>query len=104
MIAVLGGAGTIGRYVTRFLEEWGALVARRDFRLSDEEFLDARDPESLRDSLAGADVCVNCLDYRLNLDVMRGALGAGRTTSTSAVCSTSRGSSSTCTTSSRQPA
>lgn len=70
MIAVLGGAGTIGRYVARFLEEWGAPVARRDFRLSDEEFLDARDPESLRDSLVGADVCVNCLDYRLNLDVI----------------------------------
>ena len=37
MIAVLGGAGTIGRYVARFLEEWGAPVARRDFRLSDEQ-------------------------------------------------------------------
>lgn len=77
MIAVLGAAGTIGRNVTRFLEEWGAPVRRRDFRLEDEEFVDAREAESLGRALDGIAVCVNCLDYRLNLDVMRGTLAAG---------------------------
>ena len=37
MIAVIGAAGTIGRNVSGFLEEWGAEVARRDFRLEGEE-------------------------------------------------------------------
>ena len=39
--------------------------------------MDARDPASLERALEGADVVVNAADYRLNLDVMRGALGAG---------------------------
>jgi hypothetical protein len=77
MISVLGAAGTIGRNVTRFLEEWGAPVRRADFRLEGEEHVDARDPDSLRRALDGADVCVNCLDYRLNLEVMEAALSAG---------------------------
>lgn len=77
MIAVVGATGTIGRNVTGFLEGWGAEVARRDFRLEGEEHVDARDPASLGRALEGAGVVVNAADYRLNLDVMRGALGAG---------------------------
>jgi Saccharopine dehydrogenase NADP binding domain len=77
VIAVLGAAGTIGRNVTRFLEEWGAPVRRADFRLQGDEFVDATDLASLRRVLGDAAVCVNCLDYRLNLDVMEGALETG---------------------------
>jgi nucleoside-diphosphate-sugar epimerase len=33
VIAVVGAAGTIGRNVVRFLEEWKAPVVRRDARL-----------------------------------------------------------------------
>jgi Saccharopine dehydrogenase NADP binding domain len=77
VIAVLGAAGTIGRNVTRFLEEWGAPVRRADFRLEGDEFVDATDLASLRRALGDATVCVNCLDYRLNLDVMKGALETG---------------------------
>jgi saccharopine dehydrogenase-like NADP-dependent oxidoreductase len=77
MIAVLGAAGTIGRRVAAFLEEWGAPLARRDVRLDGVERVDAGDPGSLRRALAGSAVCVNCVDYRLNLDVMRACLGAG---------------------------
>ena len=39
--------------------------------------MDARDRASLARALEGAAVVVNCADYRLNLDVMRGALAAG---------------------------
>ena len=77
MIAVVGAPGTIGRTVTGFLGGWGADVARRDFRLEGEEHVDARDPASLGRAVEGAAVVVNAADYRLNLDVMRGALGAG---------------------------
>ena len=77
MIAVIGAAGTIGRNVAGFLEEWGAQVARRDFRLEGREHVDARDPGSLARALEGAAVVLNCADYRLNLDVMEGALAAG---------------------------
>jgi saccharopine dehydrogenase-like NADP-dependent oxidoreductase len=77
VITVIGATGTIGRNVTAFLREWGADVARRDFRLEEAEHVDARDPASLSAALDGADVVVNAADYRLNLDVMRGALGAG---------------------------
>jgi saccharopine dehydrogenase-like NADP-dependent oxidoreductase len=77
VIAVLGAAGTIGRNVVRFLETAGAPVARRDARLDGEERADCTDPASLERALAGAAVCVNCVDYRLNLDVMRGCLAAG---------------------------
>jgi saccharopine dehydrogenase-like NADP-dependent oxidoreductase len=77
VIAVIGAAGTIGRNVAGFLEEWGADVARRDFRLEGQEHVDARDRESLARALEGAAVVVNCADYRLNLDVMGGALAAG---------------------------
>ncbi|MEP6909869.1 MAG: saccharopine dehydrogenase NADP-binding domain-containing protein [Actinomycetota bacterium] len=77
MIAVIGASGTIGRNVAGFLEEWGAQVARRDFRLEREEHVDARDPESLTRALDGSGVVVNCADYRLNLGVMDAALAAG---------------------------
>jgi saccharopine dehydrogenase-like NADP-dependent oxidoreductase len=77
VIAVVGATGTIGRNVTGFLKEWGAAVARRDFRLEGDEHVDAREPASLRRALEGAAVVVNAADYRLNLDVMRGALAVG---------------------------
>jgi saccharopine dehydrogenase-like NADP-dependent oxidoreductase len=77
VIVVLGAAGTIGRNVARFLEEWGAPLRRADFRLEGDEHVDATEPASLRRALAGATVCVNCLDYRLNLDVMEGSLESG---------------------------
>jgi saccharopine dehydrogenase-like NADP-dependent oxidoreductase len=77
MIAVIGAAGTIGRNVAGFLQEWGADVARRDFRLVGDEQVDARDAASLARALDGAAVVVNSADYRLNLDVMRGALASG---------------------------
>jgi hypothetical protein len=77
VIAVVGAAGTIGRRVAAFLEEWGAQVRPLDFRFEDEGHIDVRDPASLARGLEGATVCVNCADYRLNLDVMRGALASG---------------------------
>ena len=77
MIAVIGAAGTIGRNVAGFLGGWGAEVARRDFRLEGDEHVDARDRESLAGALEDAAAVVNCADYRLNLDVMAGALAAG---------------------------
>ncbi|MGH3092655.1 MAG: saccharopine dehydrogenase family protein, partial [Gaiellaceae bacterium] len=69
--------GTIGRHVVGFLEEWDEDVRRRDFRLAGEEFVDARDPRSLAAALRGAQVCVNCADYRLNIEVMQAARAAG---------------------------
>ena len=77
MIAVVGAAGTIGRNVARFLEDWDVSVARRDARLDGEERLDASDAGAVARALDGCAVCVNCADYRLNLSVMRGALEAG---------------------------
>jgi saccharopine dehydrogenase-like NADP-dependent oxidoreductase len=77
MIAVIGAAGTIGRNVARFLEAWGAPLVRRDARLEGEERVDASDARAVGEALAGCSVCVNCVDYRLNPAVMRGALDAG---------------------------
>jgi hypothetical protein len=77
VIAVVGAAGTIGRRVGAFLEEWGAPVRPLDFRFEGDGRVDVRDPASLAEALKGATVCVNCVDYRLNLEVMRGALAAG---------------------------
>jgi hypothetical protein len=77
VIAVVGAAGTIGRTVTGFLESWGAPVRKLDFRLEGDEHLAVTDPESLHAGLEGAGVVVNCVDYRFNLEVMRGALAAG---------------------------
>ncbi|MEX2211823.1 MAG: saccharopine dehydrogenase NADP-binding domain-containing protein [Gaiellaceae bacterium] len=77
MITVVGAAGTIGRNVAAFLEEWGAAVVRRDFKLEGDEHVDASDAASLDAALTGATVCVNCADYRLNLSVMDACLRAG---------------------------
>jgi saccharopine dehydrogenase-like NADP-dependent oxidoreductase len=77
VIAIVGAAGTIGRKVGAFLDEWGAPHRGRDFRLDGDEFVDARDADSVARALDGASVCVNCADYRLNLEVMKGALAAG---------------------------
>jgi saccharopine dehydrogenase-like NADP-dependent oxidoreductase len=77
VIVVVGAIGTVGKRVATFLEEWGAEVGRRDFRLQGAEHVDARDPASLQRALDGAEVVVNAADYRLNIDVMRGALAAG---------------------------
>jgi saccharopine dehydrogenase-like NADP-dependent oxidoreductase len=77
VIAVVGAAGTIGRNVAALLEDWGEDHRRRDFRLDGEEFVDARDPDSLREAVRGADVCVNCVDYRLNVEVMQACLEEG---------------------------
>jgi lysine 6-dehydrogenase len=77
VIAIVGAAGTIGRNVARFLEDWGAPFVRRDARLEGEERLDASDAAAVALALDGCGVCVNCADYRLNLPVMRGALEAG---------------------------
>jgi saccharopine dehydrogenase-like NADP-dependent oxidoreductase len=76
VIAVVGAAGTIGRRVVDFLERWGVPSARLDARLDGDERLDASDPAAVARSLGGAVVCVNCASYRLNLEVMRGALAA----------------------------
>jgi Saccharopine dehydrogenase NADP binding domain len=77
VIAVLGAAGTIGRTVAGFLEEWGAPFRRLDFRLDGDEHVDVTDADSLRAALDRAKVVVNSVDYRFNLEVMRGALAAG---------------------------
>jgi saccharopine dehydrogenase-like NADP-dependent oxidoreductase len=76
VIAVVGAAGTIGRRVAGFLEQWQAAARPLDFRFEGEAFIDARDGRSVATALEGASVCVNCADYRLNLEVMRGALAA----------------------------
>jgi saccharopine dehydrogenase-like NADP-dependent oxidoreductase len=77
VIAVVGAQGTVGRHVVDFLERWGVDVARRDARLVGAEHVDAGDVGAVAEALAGARVCVSCVDYRLNLDVMRGCLAAG---------------------------
>ena len=77
MIAVVGAAGTIGRHVAGFLDEWGRDVRRLDARLEGEAHVDASDANGVAEALAGCSVCVNCVDYRLNVGVMRGALAAG---------------------------
>lgn len=77
MIAVVGAAGTIGRKVVEFLDGSGAPTRPLDFRFNGDRYVDARDPDSCARALQGASTCVNCADYRLNLEVMRGALAAG---------------------------
>jgi hypothetical protein len=77
VIAVVGAAGTIGRNVVAFLEEWGAEVRPLDFRFDGAGLVDVRDASSLARALHGVRQCVNCADYRLNLEVMRGCLAAG---------------------------
>jgi saccharopine dehydrogenase-like NADP-dependent oxidoreductase len=77
VIAVLGAAGTVGRRVTEFLQEWGAPVRRLDARLDGAEHADASNPSRLARTLEGTTVCVNCAAYRLNPGVMEAALVAG---------------------------
>jgi saccharopine dehydrogenase (NAD+, L-lysine-forming) len=77
VIAVVGAAGTIGRNVAGFLDDWDRDVRRLDARLEGAERLDASDPAAVAAALDGCAVCVNCVDYRLNLDVMLGCLRAG---------------------------
>jgi saccharopine dehydrogenase-like NADP-dependent oxidoreductase len=76
VIAVIGAAGTVGRHVVGFLEEWGVETARRDARLEGEEQVDASDADSVAAALAGSSACVNCVAYRLNVPVMLGCLAA----------------------------
>ena len=47
-----------------------------DARLEGDAHVDASNADAVARSLKGAVVCVNCADYRLNLEVMRGALAA----------------------------
>jgi saccharopine dehydrogenase-like NADP-dependent oxidoreductase len=77
VIAVVGAAGTIGRNVAAFLDEWGRDVGRLDARLEGDERLDASEPHAVAEAVDGCAACVNCVDYRLNLTVMRGCLAAG---------------------------
>jgi saccharopine dehydrogenase-like NADP-dependent oxidoreductase len=77
VIAVLGAAGTIGRNVSAFLDSWGVGHLRRDARLESDEHVDAANARSLQAAIEGASVCVNCVDYRLNRDVMQACVDAG---------------------------
>ena len=77
MIGVVGAAGTIGRKVAAFLDEWGRDVRRLDARLEGAGRVDASEPHAVTVAVEGCAVCVNCADYRLNLEVMRGCLAAG---------------------------
>ena len=76
MIAVVGAAGTIGRTVVGFLEDWERDVRPLDARLEGTARLDASDAEAVAARVDGCAVCVNCADYRLNVAVMRGCLAA----------------------------
>jgi saccharopine dehydrogenase-like NADP-dependent oxidoreductase len=60
--------------VATFLDEWGRDVRRLDARLDGDERLDASRPHAVAEGVEGCAVCVNCADYRLNLEVMRGCL------------------------------
>jgi saccharopine dehydrogenase-like NADP-dependent oxidoreductase len=77
VIAVVGAAGTIGRHVAGFLEDWDREIRPLDARLEGDGKLDASDADAVAEALDGCAVCVNCADYRLNLEVMRGCLDAG---------------------------
>jgi saccharopine dehydrogenase-like NADP-dependent oxidoreductase len=93
-VVVLGGGGLTGRCAVRDLAEHRLFdhvrVADLDPGLAEQaarnaggaprvtvETVDVRDPGSLRRVLDGARVCVNAVQYTLNLDVMRGCLAAG---------------------------
>lgn len=90
-VAVLGGAGAMGRAAVYDLARSGARVrlldadlrvARRVARRygagrARAAAVDARDPAGLAAALAGAALVVNCLPYARNLDAMRAALAAG---------------------------
>lgn len=88
---VLGGGGLTGRCTVRDLAEGGHFdsvhVADVDLALAEAaartagprataEKVDVRDAASLARVLAGANVCVNAVQYGFNLDVMAGCLAA----------------------------
>jgi xanthine/CO dehydrogenase XdhC/CoxF family maturation factor len=66
-----------GQKVVEWLADWGVEPLGRDLRLEGAAHVDVRDADSVARALEDASVCVNCADYRLNLEVMRGALRAG---------------------------
>ncbi|MCI4360560.1 MAG: saccharopine dehydrogenase NADP-binding domain-containing protein, partial [Thermoplasmata archaeon] len=88
---VLGGGGLTGRCSVRDLVRGGKFervrVADLDLGLAEAAAgaagptaepvrVDVRDPASLAQVLAGAEVCVNAVQYNFNLDVMAGCLAA----------------------------
>src|SRR3989338_3561460 len=90
---VLGGAGTIGKFVARDLFEShpdnhiviadykieAAQTIAKSFRNSRAraKFADARDLEKLTALLKNQSVVINCLQHNFNLMVMEAALSAG---------------------------
>ncbi len=91
VVAVLGGAGAMGRAVVYDLARQGRRVLVLDTDLGAARRIarrygahraraaaaDASDPGRLARALRGAVVLVNCAPYRLNLTAMRAALLAG---------------------------
>jgi saccharopine dehydrogenase-like NADP-dependent oxidoreductase len=91
VVAVLGGAGAMGRAAVHHLAVSGrhvlildadAAAARRTARvyagpLARSAPVDAGDPERLARALRGATVVVHCAPYAFNLGVMQAALEAG---------------------------
>ena len=89
---VLGGGGLTGRCTVRELTRSKTFdeitVADLDLELAENSAkhapkgratarrLDVQDPESLKEALKGADVCVNAVQYTFNLPVMEGCLSA----------------------------
>ena len=90
VVAVLGGAGAMGRAAVhhlavsrrRVLVLDDAAAARRTARIyggrsARSAAVDARDPKRLARALGGAAVVVHCAPYAFNLGVMQAALEAG---------------------------
>lgn len=91
--AVLGGGGLTGRCTVRDLARGGRFerirVGDLDLHLAEQAAaragggvakafrLDVRDTKSLAEALSGVTVCVNAVQYTLNLEVMAGCLAAG---------------------------
>jgi saccharopine dehydrogenase-like NADP-dependent oxidoreductase len=86
-IVVLGAAGIIGRAIVQDLADNVDAVVAADLDLAGVEALaqeigrgclakrvDVTDAASLDDVLAGADACINSVQYYFNLDVMQGCL------------------------------
>jgi saccharopine dehydrogenase-like NADP-dependent oxidoreductase len=90
LVAVLGGAGAMGRatvfdltrsgYPVRLLESdavaAGRIARRYGHGRAVAAVADARDPRALARTLAGSAAVVNCAPYVFNLTVMEAALGA----------------------------
>src|SRR4030095_7318950 len=87
---VLGGTGMMGRIAVRdlFQCKHEVVIASTDIKKSSEAAskyssnvtaaqIDVKDTAALSMLLRDADVAVNCVQYNLNLDVMRGALKGG---------------------------